>query len=159
MLFSILIAALTLLAVIAVVKLILWMFKTAIREAISPTHARVISLERHERLIWDMAMERAFEKLHHSDQPAFDKLLEDFKAHRMTEQQLTQFIERLGILIEDSQHRDRIPAANLLLESALLERDARHGFGDFPDTQMMRDENLTAGEVMAKEAGDRKTGQ
>lgn len=148
-----------LLSVVVIVKLALWSFKAAVGAAIAPTHARVVSLEKRERLIWDVAMQRAFEKLHHADQPAFDLLLEDFRAHKMSEQQLTQFIERLETLTKDESHPERIPAANLLLESAELEREARQGFYGFSDSQKMRDENLVAGEAMAKEAGDRKLEQ
>jgi len=132
-------------------------FTNAVQAALSQTHARVVSLEKHERLIWDVAMQRAFEKLHHTDQPAFDLLLEDFRSHRMTEQQLTQFIERLGILIKDRNHPERMPAANLLLESALLEREAREGFFGRADDAITKAENVTAGEVMAKEAGDHES--
>jgi hypothetical protein len=132
------------------------LFKLAVQSAIAGTQARVVQLEKHERLIWDIAKQRAFEKLHHTDQPAFDLLLEEFRAHSMSEQQLTQFIERLEILSKDEQHRERVPAANLLLESAMLEREARHGFEGFINSAVERAENVIAGDVMAREAGDTK---
>jgi hypothetical protein len=148
------------LLVVAFLAVVVWatkkLFTHAVQDALSHTHARVVNLEKHERLIWDVAMQRAFEKLHHADQPAFDLLLEDFRAHKLTEQQLTQFIERLETLTKDQNHPERMPAANLLLESALLEREAREGFYGRADSAVTKAENVTAGEAMAKEAGDQK---
>jgi hypothetical protein len=83
--------------------------------------------------------------------------LENFRSHRLTEQQLTQFIERLEVLVTDKQHSERTPAANLLLESALLEREARAGFSGFVDTAEDRAENVLAGNELAREAGDQKS--
>jgi hypothetical protein len=157
MLFGVLLTLLIVAILVALGWLVKKVFTNAVQAALGETQGRVFSLEKHERLIWDVAMQRAFEKLHHSDQPAFDKLLENFRSHRLTEQQLTQFIERLEVLVTDKRRSERIPAANLLLESALLEREARAGFFGFIDTAEDRAENVLAGNELAREAGDQKS--
>jgi len=154
--FQVIIAVIGIATTLVLVKLGLWMFRAAVREAIAPTHARVVILEKHERLIWNVAMQRAFEKLHHADQPVFDTLLEAFRSHEMTEQQLVQFIERLSILVKDTSQKERIPSANLLLEAALSEYEARLGFGGEVLRSAKTDkENVAAGQSMAQEAGDK----
>jgi hypothetical protein len=92
----------------------------------------------------------ALDILHHAQQPMFDLLIDKFKdPNAMSDQELTQFIQRLNVIACDTQLTAQQPAARLMLDAALKQATKR-------DLQVSTvtegGENRIAGESMRAEA-------
>lgn len=132
-----------------------WVFKAAVRTALDPIDKRVTVVEGRHALMWAVAEQRSAEALHHTGQPVFDRLIEEFLRKSLNDQELTQFIERLRAVIADETMEKQTPHAELLLSGAMEELEVRRGMA-MPLTdhahQTVLEENVAAGKAMAEEA-------
>jgi hypothetical protein len=145
------------------VKITGWVFRASVASALKPLtdlvtafEQRLFIVETRQGLLWSVGEQRAMELIHHTDQPFFDYLIDQYQAHTLTDQELDQFISRLEVLSEDeSKVLTQGPPAKLLLNSAMNERLTRTGLPRLPTNksdQQTTDENTRASQTMALES-------
>jgi hypothetical protein len=123
--------------------------------------AHMTALEDKQNVLSGVVEIQALDTLHHAEQPFFDDLIDKYKEAaaateiadqraRMNDQELTQFIQRLHVIANDTAQRTaQQPNAKFMLGKALDMAIAR-GLKPAPPSEA--DANISAGESMRIEA-------
>lgn len=88
---------------------------------------RLVILETHDKLLWAVVEHRAVDILHHPGQPLFDSLLDKAQQNKLTDAERDQYIDRLEVLADKGEPA-QVAAANLLILTAIKQREARKDF-------------------------------
>lgn len=108
-------------------------------------------VQERQELTQGVVEQTALDTLHHTAQPVFDDLIDKYKADTLTDQELTQFIERVRVIASDpTDTTAQLPSARLMLQSAGQRQKVRDSQKIVPASEHR--ENEVAGEQMRLEA-------